>query len=304
MRQLLADGHTVTALDVQFTPSRLPPPSETFAPRRGDVAELGDVLSAAVETRAQRIIHLGYVLRTGSERQPRLGLRVNTLGAEQRAGDRAAYSDWNGWCTPARSPSTGTRPISGNVPVTEDDDCLPMNLYGMAKRLNDMTAQRYAELYGLDVVGLRIATVFGYGRETGNSAWVGKIASYPAVERPVRCPLPSWQKSAMIYVDDVAAMLVRLCLAPGSAPHVPQRGRHVQPGGARRSGPRAVPSSDITFDDAAPDFPHVYLVDDRRLRSRNRLPAPVVAVARTRPDEYGPRGGRARAIECVIAQSA
>ena len=27
-----------------------------------------------------------------------------------------------------------------------------------------------------------------------------------------------------------------------------------------------MPSSDISFDDAAPDFPHVYLVDDRRLR--------------------------------------
>jgi hypothetical protein len=26
------------------------------------------------------------------------------------------------------------------------------------------------------------------------------------------------------------------------------------------------PASDITFDDAAPDFPHVYLIDDRRIR--------------------------------------
>ena len=60
----------------------------------------------------------------------------------------------------------GTRRTFGERPLTEDDDCLPMNLYGTAKRLNDMTAQRYADLYGLDVVGLRIATVFGYGRET------------------------------------------------------------------------------------------------------------------------------------------
>src|SRR5436190_23921161 len=81
VRQLLAEGHSVTALDVQFTPSRLPPPSERFEVRRGDVAELGDIQSAVVDAGTQRIIHLGYVLPPESERQPRLGLRVNTLGA-------------------------------------------------------------------------------------------------------------------------------------------------------------------------------------------------------------------------------
>jgi nucleoside-diphosphate-sugar epimerase len=155
----------------------------------------------------------------------------------------------------------------GERPVTEDDDCLPMNLYGTAKRLNDMTAQRYAELYGIDIAGLRIATVFGYGRETGNSAWVGKIASYPAVERPAHCPLPSWQKSAMIYVDDVAAMLVRLCLAPVLKHRIYLSGGDTCSLAELAALVREhLPSSDITFDDAAPDFPHVYLVDDRRLR--------------------------------------
>ena len=51
VRELLSGGHTVTALDMQFTPKSLPQPGETFEARRGDVAELGDILGAASESR-------------------------------------------------------------------------------------------------------------------------------------------------------------------------------------------------------------------------------------------------------------
>jgi nucleoside-diphosphate-sugar epimerase len=264
-RELLNADHEVVGLDVQYVPDRLPQHAR-FMFRRGDVSELGDVLAALRDSQIRRIIHLGYVLPPESELQPRTALRVNTLGtanvfeaARVLGLERVVYA--------SSVAVYGDQANFGERPVTETDHGAPMNIYGATKLLNDIVAERFAERYALDLVGLRIATVFGYGRETGNSAWIGKVASYPALGQPAHCPLPSWQRSAMIYVDDVAAILVRLCLVPAL------RHRLYLSGGDTCSladlseiVQTIIPDCEITFDDAAADFPHVYLVDDSRLR--------------------------------------
>jgi nucleoside-diphosphate-sugar epimerase len=266
VRLLLADGHDVTAVDVQVVPERLPSGNDRLTIRRGDVAEIAEVLAALREDRIQRVIHLGYVLPPESERFPRIAVRVNALGtsnvfeAARLFGiERVVYA--------SSVAVYGDQANFGERQVTEDDIGLPMNLYGASKLLNDIVARRFADAYQLDVVGLRIATVFGYGRETGNSAWIGKIASYPAVGQAAHCPLPSWQRSAMIYVDDVAAILARMCLAPTLSSRMYLSGGDTCSLAELASVVRSIlPDSDITFDDKGADFPHVYLVDDTRLR--------------------------------------
>lgn len=265
VRQLLAAGHEVVALDINLNPQKLPP-QERLSLRRGDVTALADLLSVAKETGAQRLINLAYILPPESESNPRLSLRVNLLGmsncfetARLLELDRVVYA--------SSVAAYGDQANYGERPVTEDDPCYPLSLYGAAKHFNDLTAARYAENYGLDVVGLRIATVFGYGRETGATAWIGRIPSYAAVGREVRVPLPSGQKSAMIYVDDAAAIFVELCLAP----HLNHR-VYLSGGDTCSLAELAdlvrqiVPDARISFDDSAKDFPHVYIADDSRLR--------------------------------------
>src|SRR6266567_5967529 len=255
VRTLLADGHTVIALDVQLAPERLPA-DDRLTLRRADVSEFGDLVAALRDGRVERVIHLGYVLPPESERQPRMSLRVNTLGtsnvfeaARVLGIERVVYA--------SSVAVYGDQANFGERPVTEDDAGNPMNVYGATKLLNDIAAARFSEAYGLDVVGLRIATVFGYGRETGNSAWIGKIASYPAVGQAAHCPLPSWQRSAMIYVDDAAVIMARLCVAPSL------RHRLYLSGGDTCSLAELavlvrsiVPRADISFDDGGADFPH------------------------------------------------
>jgi nucleoside-diphosphate-sugar epimerase len=265
VRELLADGHDVTAFDVQILADRLPAGHERLTIRRGDVAEFADIAAALRDARIQRVIHLGYVLPPESERSPRLAVKVNTLGtsnvfeaARLLGVERVVYA--------SSVAVYGDQANFGERPVSEDDAGHPMNLYGACKLLNDTVAQRFAEAYQLDTVGLRIATVFGYGRETGNSAWIGKIASYPAVGKAARCPLPSWQRSAMIYVDDAATALIRLCLAPALRHRMYLSGGDTCSLAEVAAEVRSVlPDSDITFDDHGADFPHVYLVDDSRL---------------------------------------
>ena len=212
VRQLLDEGHTVTALDVTLDPGRLPPVGDRLTLVRGDVAELVDVMSAAKSSGAATHHQPGVRARPESESNPHLALRVNVLGmanvfeAARLLGlERVVYA--------SSVAAHGGQEHFGQRGVTEDDVCFPINLYGASKYFDDIVARRYIALYGIDLVGVRIATVFGYGRETGNTAWIGKLASLPALGQPAHCPLPSAQQSAMIYVDDVAAILVRLCLA-------------------------------------------------------------------------------------------
>jgi nucleoside-diphosphate-sugar epimerase len=266
VRQLLDAGHSVTALDVSLNPAKLPPASDRLTLRRGDVTELVDVMSAAKLSGAQRIINLAFVLPPDSESDPRLGLRVNILGmsnvfetARLLGLERVIYA--------SSVAAHGDQAHFGERGVTEDDDCFPINLYGAAKYFDDLVARRYIELYGIQLVGVRIATVFGYGRETGNTAWIGKLASLPALGQPAHVPLPSGQKSAMIYVDDVAAILVRLCLAETLNHRLYHTGGDTASLTELAEVVRGiVPESEITFDDTAPDFPHVSIADDSRLR--------------------------------------
>lgn len=201
-----------------------------------------------------------------SESNPRLALRVNVLGmsnmfeAARLLGlERVVYA--------SSVAAHGGQEHFGERAVNEDDDCFPINLYGASKFFDDVVARRYIALYGVDLVGVRIATVFGYGRETGNTAWIGKLASLPALGQPAHVPLPSAQQSAMIYVDDVAAILVRLCLAEKLNHHLYHTGGDTCSLTELAEIVRGiVPGSEITFDDSAPDFPHVYIADDARLR--------------------------------------
>lgn len=265
VRQLLQEGHEVTGLDVALNPAKLPS-HERLTLRRGDVTELSDVMSAAKESSARRIVNLAYVLPPDSESNPRLGLRVNILGmsnvfetARLLGLERVVYG--------SSVAAHGGQENFGERPVNEDDVCLPINLYAAAKSFDDMLAKQYIALYGLDLVGLRIATVFGYGRELGNTAWIGKMASLPAVGQPANVPLPSAQKSAMIYVDDVAEILIRLVTAPTLSYRLYHSGGDTCSLAELAEIVREiVPGSEITFDDNAPDFPHVYIADDSRLR--------------------------------------
>ena len=48
-------------------------------------------------------------------------------------------------------------------PINEDDLNDPINVYGMTKSVNDFSARRYIDLYGLDLRGIRICTCLATG---------------------------------------------------------------------------------------------------------------------------------------------
>ncbi len=69
----------------------------------------------------------------------------------------------------------GVQNTSGQRPITEDDLTDPVNVYGMTKMVNDFSAKRYIEHYGLDLRPIRICTVFRHGRTTGMTGTIGGL---------------------------------------------------------------------------------------------------------------------------------
>lgn len=109
---------------------------------------------------------------------------------------------------------------SAAVTVSELDRAAPPeDLYGLAKLYVEQFEQCYRDRYGLDFVSLRIGRVVGAGANSISSAWRSEIlgllkASYPA---KISLPYGPWERILVVHVEDLAAMLLAVLHAPGTA---------------------------------------------------------------------------------------
>lgn len=165
---LLKDGHTVTVLDDLndfYSPALKKANLESVrrcGPLRfyaGDIADEARVTEVFDESRPEAVIHLAA--RAGvrpSLEQPLLYGRVNVLGtmnlleASRRFGVRKFVF----------ASSSSIYGIANRVPFREDDPAqLPVSPYAATKIAGEKLAFTYAHLYGLQVVCLRLFTVYG-----------------------------------------------------------------------------------------------------------------------------------------------
>jgi len=164
-------------------------------------------------TSVDRVIHMAALLVPTTEDDPALGIAVNVTGATnvfeaaRRQGlQRVVY--------PTSMAVYGDQSFYGeDVIVDEDSVRNPYNLYGHAKVMNEEVAKAYTRNFGLSTCGMRIASVFGHGRVTGRSGAISRIVSYAAVGEAVESEVAADQVTPLIYVEDVAESLVRLCFA-------------------------------------------------------------------------------------------
>jgi len=141
----------------------------------------------------------------------------------------------------------------------------PVNVYGMTKSVNDFSAKRYIDRHGMDLVGVRICTVFGHGRVTGMTGMIGGLLmSLPAIGKPVSMPFHQEEKSPMIHAEDAAEIFVRAALAEklnhpiyisgGSLCSIKEMADIVRD---------IIPDAQITTGDQL--VPHVYNLDNSRM---------------------------------------
>jgi len=156
----------------------------------------------------------------------------------------------------------------GDRPVTEDEILMkPAFIYGATKVLDEFMAATFERKHGLEIPVLRIAGVYGKGREEGGlTTWTSQLVSNAVRGKPSFVPLRPDQQGSFIYVDDVVEQLIRLCLAERLNYKIYNSGGYTStPKDFGDILKRYYPEADITFDQHASRWPYSYRMDGTRI---------------------------------------
>lgn len=94
----------------------------------------------------------------------------------------------------------GPQVMYGERPVTEDEILAPASMYGRMKALNESICDRYAALYGLEVVKVRPSSILG----PGSTIWPSRFIERIAVGETGLVPYGESARDNVIAVDDLA----------------------------------------------------------------------------------------------------
>jgi UDP-glucose 4-epimerase len=185
---------------------------------KGDVSALEDILHTIKTFGIDRMINLAFILTGAFERNPRLAIKVNTLGmcnsfeaARLMGISRVVYASSVG--------VYGTQNEYGDREVNEDDLPHPVNAYGVTKQLAEMLSSQYGALYNIKFSALRPFLGYGHG---GIFPPIIKqfsdLVSFPATGKPFSTDMDGTSQAALSSADDVAA-LTRILIKAPSSPH-------------------------------------------------------------------------------------
>lgn len=277
VKRLLARGETAVSLDASADQPRLDAERDNPKLRRaaGDIRDGDRLLALMREHTVDRVIHMAAVLVPLTEREPAIGFAVNITGATN-VFEAARHSGVKRVCYATSMSTYGDQAKYGDAHVTEESERYPYSLYGYAKLINEETAKAYTRNFGLDTRGIRIAMVFGHGRVTGRSSALSRVISAAAVGEPAVSDVAAGQLAPVVYVDDVAECMVRICFAENlerpvyaglSTPATVQDAADIVR--------RYIPAADIRFADDAVSYRTVKKMDGTRLERAigYRLPA-------------------------------
>lgn len=217
VRELLEAGHRPVAFDNREDIALVDDIAGDFERRFGDIRDL-DAL-ASLFAGADVVAH--FAARLPAEADPYEGYSINALGpvavfeAARRAGvervvwasAKAIYGDLSGpygYPTYEPVPETHPRGVLPTAPV-----------YSSSKMLAETAAEHFAGAFGITIVALRFATIFGPGKMVrhGGTGLVTAIVEAALGGRPVAIAQGAEECDELIYVRDVARGTVAACLA-------------------------------------------------------------------------------------------
>ena len=264
VRKLVELGEEVVCFDMAPPRGKLVSYLDRIKVYRGDIIQLPHLLEAVNLHQVHKIIHMAALLPPDTEERPHFGMQVNIQGTNN-VFEVARWTEVERVVYASSIAAFGAQESFGDRPVNEEDISNPTNVYGMTKAVNDFTAGKYIDRYGLDLRGVRICTVFGHGRVTGMTGMIGgPLMSLPAVGRPVAMPFNQAEPSPMIHAEDAAEIFVRAALSDRLNHRVYISGGHLATIGDMADIVRSfIPDAQITMGDQA--LPHIYLVDSSRM---------------------------------------
>jgi UDP-glucuronate 4-epimerase len=209
VRELVAEGAAVTALDVGADPRRwrlVMSDDEIDRVRqvRADITDLDQVADVLEADGITRVIHLAALQVPFCRADPPLGARVNVLGTVNVFEAVARRGEGMGPIVYASSIAAYDALEEGGGAVSMTGQ--PGTLYGVYKRANEGTAHVYFLDHGVASVGLRPHTVFGPGRDQGLTSAPTTAMLAAAAGRPFRIPFGG--TSQLQYAPDVARAFI------------------------------------------------------------------------------------------------
>ena len=213
IRKLLDRGEEVVCFDLAPPRANLEPYLDRINLYRGDITQLPHLLEAINNNGVHKIIHMAALLPPDTEERHSYAMQVN-IGGTNNVFEAARWTEVERVVYASSIAVYGVQDTFGDRPIDEDDLNDPINVYGMTKSVNDFSAKRYIDRHVLDLVGVRICTVFGHGRVTGMTGMIGGLLmSLPAIGKPVSMPFHQEEQSPMIHAEDAAEIFVRAALA-------------------------------------------------------------------------------------------
>jgi UDP-glucose 4-epimerase len=165
VRRLAQRGETVISYDLMevddLLRDMLGPAIENVVFAFGDVTNADGMLATAREHGVTKIIHAAAITprRHRELAEPKRIVEVNLLGTMNALDTARKLDDFERFVYVSSCAATGDHPE-----LTETDETTvstATGLYGITKHTSERICQRYAELYGLDIVSMRPANVYG-----------------------------------------------------------------------------------------------------------------------------------------------
>ncbi|UZW57062.1 NAD(P)-dependent oxidoreductase [Sphingobium sp. JS3065] len=220
--RLIAAGHEVVIYDISpdrvFLQELIGEDAAKVRCVAGDITDLPFLLRTMQEAAPDRVIHLAALLGAKSEENLYRSLEVNCTGClnifEAALACNVARVVWAS-SVAVFGPRHRRVGLEGALPNDALHD--PNIIYGACKSLSERFSLHYRRNRGLDILGLRFALVYGYGKDRTLARGTGgdfltQLIDNPALGKAGRIPAGD-AVIDFVYAEDAAEAVVRACEA-------------------------------------------------------------------------------------------
>ncbi|UZW56435.1 SDR family oxidoreductase [Sphingobium sp. JS3065] len=217
VKRLVSLGHKVVVYDLSPNLENLGQVRDEVEIVRGDIADLPKLMRTVKKGRIERIIHLAAIIKHHSVADPLSAVMGNCAATAYLCELAEAHEiERMVWASTAGVYGRMERYPEGAL-VTEDDLVGPSSPYGATKVACEQIAEAYHNNNGLDVVGFRLAYVYGLGRLSGATGQfndmlrrlaLGQHATFPALAGG---PSSKWQP---MFNEDMAEVFCAAAFGP------------------------------------------------------------------------------------------
>lgn len=178
----------------------------------GDIRDVDLLDKAITENGVTRIIHLASLISSSSEANIPRAVEVN-VGGSVNIFEAGLRHDLERIVWSSSINVFGPKSASPEGLISDDSPLDPQTVYGGSKAFVERLGTRYHVNHGLNVVGLRLSKVYGFGEHVkagrgGGNSWFSDLAERPAMGLGP-CTVPFGDRSMHFqYIEDISAGLV------------------------------------------------------------------------------------------------